>query len=215
MLAKIHYAHFGSEKCKMLARKTLFWPGMSKQIDDLVSNCDICCSYQRDNSKEPMIEKPIPKNPWEIVASDIFYLLGKRFIIVVDTYSKFVDLQHLSDLSAESTIQSLKEFFARYGVPKVLYSDSGTQYTSFKFKKFSDQWGFKHVITTPKHHQSNGLAERHIQTLKHILKKIIQKGKDKEMALLQLRNMPIGNSGITPAELMYDRKVRNLSLIHI
>ena len=95
MLAKIHYAHFGSEKCKMLARKTLFWPGMSKQIDDLVSNCDICCSYQRDNSKEPMIEKPIPKNPWEIVASDIFYLLGKRFIIRVDTYSKFIDYKNI------------------------------------------------------------------------------------------------------------------------
>lgn len=210
MLSKIHYAHFGKEKCKMLARKTVFWPGMSKQIDDVVSNCDTCCSFQRDNSKEPMIEKTIPRNPWEIVASDIFFLLGKKYIIVVDTFSKFVDIQNLNDLTTETTIQSLKEFFSRYGIPKVLYSDSGSQYKSHEFKRFSEKWGFKHVITTPKHHQSNGLAERHIQTLKRILIKIIQDGKDKEMALLQLRNMPIDKSGITPAELMFGRKVRNL-----
>lgn len=210
MLLKIRYAHFGREKCKMLARKTIFWIGMSKQIDDVVGNCDVCLGHQKDNSKEPMIEKVIPKGPWEIVATDIFFLRGKKYILVVDTYSKFIDMKILNDLSAESTIRALKEFFARYGVPKILYSDSGAQYTSWEFKKFAEQWGFMHNITSPKHHRSNGLAERHIQTIKNMLQKAIQEGKDEEMALLQLRNMPIDSSGITPAELMFNRKVRNI-----
>ena len=77
---------------------------MSKQIDDLVGNCDIYCSFQNDNSKEPMIEKTIPKNPWKIVATDIFYQLGKKFLIIVDTYSKFVEMQSLNDLSKKTTI---------------------------------------------------------------------------------------------------------------
>ena len=183
---------------------------MSKQIEDIVYNYDLCRSFQKNNTKEPMIPKEIPKEPWEIVASDIFYLLGKQFVLVVDTYSKYVEINELHDLTTESTIKSIKEIFARYGVPKILYTDSGSQYTSAKFKKFANEWGFKHQITTPKYHQSNGLAERHIQTIKRILKKIIQEGKEKEMTLLQLRNMPIDEKGTTPAELMYSRKVRNL-----
>ena len=163
ILTKIHYAHFGKEKCKALARKSLFWPGMSKQIEDMIENCNTCQSFQRNNTKEPMIKKEIPDEPWEILASDIFYLLGKHYVMIVDTYSKYIEIRDLKDLTTETTIESLKEIFARYGVPKILYSDSGTQYTSYKFKNFAGEWGLKHQVTTPKFHESNGLAERHFK----------------------------------------------------
>lgn len=68
---------------------------MSKQIADLIENYDICRGYQRANTKEPMIIKEIPKEPWEILAIDIFFLLGNRYIIVVDTYSKFIEIDKL------------------------------------------------------------------------------------------------------------------------
>lgn len=181
-----------------------------KQIEDVVNNCDICKGYQRANAKEPMLLKEIPKEPWEILATDIFYLGNRRYIMVVDTYSKYVELEMLEDMTAETSIKALKRIFSRYGIPKVLYSDSGTQYNNYKFIQFANEWSFRHVITSPKHHQSNGLAERHIQTLKRMLKKVMQEGKDKELALLQLRNIPIDDSGVTPAELLYGRQIRNL-----
>lgn len=210
MLKKIHYAHFGKEKCKALARKSIFWIGMSKHIDDLVSNCDICLSFQKDNAKEPMLKKEIPNESWEIVSSDIFYLMGEQYLIIVDTYSKYIEISKLPNQSKESVIKVLKENFARYGIPKILYTDSGPQYTSKAFLDFKKEWGFEHKITTPKHHQSNGFAERHIQTVKRILKKIIQERKDIDLALLQYRNMPFNDSNLSPAEVMYKRKVKNL-----
>lgn len=73
MLKNIHYAHFGKEKCKALARKLLYWPSMSKHIEDVIDNCDTCRSFQRSNSKEPMLRKTLPRKPWEILATDIFF----------------------------------------------------------------------------------------------------------------------------------------------
>lgn len=210
MLKKIHYAHFGKEKCKALARKSIFWIGMSKQIDDLVNNCDVCKSYQRENTKEPMLKKEIPNEAWEILSSDIFFLLGEQYLIIVDAYSKYIEISRLPDQTTESVIKILKENFARYGIPKILYTDSGPQYTSKAFWDFKKEWSFEHKITTPKHHQSNGLAERHIQTIKRVLKKIIQERKDIDLALLQCRNTPFNDSNLTPAEIMYRRKVKNI-----
>ena len=79
MLQKIQYEHFGIEKCKRLARQLLYWPGMSKQINDLVEKCDLCDQYQNANAKEPMISKQVPQNPWEILSNDLFYLLEKNY----------------------------------------------------------------------------------------------------------------------------------------
>lgn len=210
MLKNIHYAHFGKEKCKTLARKLLYWPNMPKHIEDVIDNCDTCRSFQRSNTKEPMLRKKLPRKPWEILATDIFFLLGKQYVIIVDTYSKYIEIDKLNDVKVETTIKSLKKIFAGHGIPRILYSDSGTQYSNSKFKQFANEWSFKHIMTTSIHHQSNGLAERHIQTVKRILKKIVQEGKDVDLGLLQLRNIPIDASGVIPAELLYGRRVRNI-----
>ncbi|XP_030031283.2 uncharacterized protein K02A2.6 [Manduca sexta] len=210
ILGKIHYAHLGIEKCKQLARKTIFWPNMSKEIEDLIQNCDTCKSFQNRNRKEEMIEKEIPEGPWQIVATDIFFLYRNPYILVVDAYSKFVEIEKLSSLSAQDTINSCKQIFARYGIPKLVYSDSGTQFTGLEFKKFSGSWNFEHKIVSPKHHQGNGLAERHIQTIKNILKKLIYDNKDIYLGLLLHRNTPIDNNLKTAAELMFNRNIRTI-----
>lgn len=210
MVKKVHYTHQGMEKCKALARKSIFWPGMSKQIEDVINNCDICKSYQRANTKEPLIQRELPNEPWEILATDIFFLHGKQYLIVVDMFSKYVEVEELSDLMAESTIGAMKRILSRHGVPKILYSDAGTQFTNYKFEKFANYWSFQHIKVTPKHHQSNGLAERYIQTIKKVFMKIFKEGKDKELALLHYRNTPIDSDGVTPAELLYGRQVRGI-----
>lgn len=66
---------------------------MSKQINDLVEKCDLCDRYQNANAKEPMTSKQVPQNPWEILPTDLFYLLGKNYVIVVDTYSKYIEVE--------------------------------------------------------------------------------------------------------------------------
>lgn len=84
----------------------------------------------------------------------------------MDSYSKFVEIQELSNLSAKETIDSLKHIFSRHGIPNILYSDPGTQFNSQEFRDFAKTWNFEHKLVSPKHHQGNGLAERYIQTVK-------------------------------------------------
>ncbi|CAB3989622.1 Hypothetical predicted protein [Paramuricea clavata] len=72
ILAQIHEGHLGMERSKLQARELVFWPGMSKQIEDVVSNCTTCQQLRLSNPKEPMIPHEIPQNPWQIVASDSF-----------------------------------------------------------------------------------------------------------------------------------------------
>ena len=72
MLDRIHSSYLGIVKCKSRARETLYWPGMTSQIEDLVSKCTICVMEYRQNSKEPLMETETPDRPWSIISADLF-----------------------------------------------------------------------------------------------------------------------------------------------
>lgn len=200
----------GIEKTKAFARKTVFWPGLNKQIEDMIENCNTCLSYRNKNTKEPMILKEIPSGPWEIISADIFKFKGKFYLLIVDSYSKYVEVEMLNNLHSTHIIDVLKKTFSRFGMPKEVYSDSGSQFISHVYKSFSNEWNLKFKITSPKHHEANGLAERYIETVKRMFYKIVQEKRDISLALLQYRNTPINETGATPTELLFGRSTRNL-----
>ena len=72
MLAKIHTCHLGIVKCKQRARDILFWPGMGKDIEEVVNQCEICAEHRASNPREPMAVGEIPTRPWELVLTDLF-----------------------------------------------------------------------------------------------------------------------------------------------
>ena len=84
-------------------------------------------------------------------------------MVIVDAYSKWLEV---FQTTTSNTIECLRETFARFGVPEELVSDNGTQFTSAVFKKFCLKIGIKHLTTAPYHPQSNGQAERFVDTLK-------------------------------------------------
>ena len=76
MIKRIHRGNFGIEKCKQRARDSVYWPLMSKEIEDWVSNCEICVRNLPEQTKEPMISHDIPEYPWQRVATDLFKVHG-------------------------------------------------------------------------------------------------------------------------------------------
>ncbi|XP_055871505.1 uncharacterized protein LOC129923628 [Biomphalaria glabrata] len=76
-----------------------------------------------------------------------------------------------------------------------------------KFLKFSKSWGFKHITSSPRFPQSNGTAERVIQTVKQLLNKARMSGQDPYMALLHSRNAPCPD-GPSPTRLLMGRRLR-------
>ena len=96
-------------------------------------------------------------------------------------------------------INNLKKIFARFGIPEKVVSDNGLQYSNTKnvfsnnheFKKFAEEWVFSHTTSSPEYSQSNGAAERTVQTAKRILKKAAAENKDPFQGLFKYRNTPL------------------------
>lgn len=102
----------------------------------------------------------------------------------------------------------MRKQFSRYGIPEVLVSDNGPQYSSADFKAFATAFRFTHVTSSPTYPQSNGMAERAVQTTKRLLKKAKQAGVDPHLAMLELRNTPIGTNLGSPAQILMGRRTR-------
>ena len=90
----------------------------------------------------------------------------------------------------------MKSLLAEQGVPQRVISDSGGHFSSGAFRRFSDQWCFDHVTSSPHYPQLNGHIERQVQTVKRTLKKVGFRS-DVQMALLVLRATPIYSHALT------------------
>jgi hypothetical protein len=209
ILQLIHASHQGIVKSKRLARDILFWSGMNKQIEDLVSKCTTCQSMRNALQKEPMLSTEVPNLPWEQVSTDLFEDEGKHYLATIDHFSGYLEIDELEkDLTSEEVIQKLKKVFATHGIPRAVYSDNGPQYDSREFKKFSKTWGFEHKTYSAVYPQANGMAEKAVQTAKKLVKKTKKEGTDLQLALLDLRNTPRDSEIGSPVQRCMGRRTR-------
>ena len=125
MLNKIHKAHQGADSSIRRARETLFWPGMSAAIHQTCSSCGLCLQYKSEQPTEPMESQEIPTLPWERISVDLFQLDGKTYLVTVDHYSDFIEIDWLKNTSAMAVINAMKKNFARAGIPCACVSDNG------------------------------------------------------------------------------------------
>ena len=206
MLKQVHDSHLGIVKSKQRGKESLYWPGMSKQIEDLVNDCPMCNEVDRKSPKESLISTKTPSFPWEEVASDILEFKSEHYLVVVDYFSKFIEADKLIDLSSTSTVELLKSYFGRHAIPMKLSTDNGPQYSSEEVLRFCKEYGIEHHTSSPYHPQSNSCVERAVQTVKHLWKKC----KDKHLALLDYCTTPLESCNLSPAQLLMSRRPRNL-----
>ena len=99
--------------------------------------------------------------------------------------------------------------FSRHGIPKEIVSDGGPQYSASAFKRFMREWDIEHTPSSPHYPQSNGQAERFVQTIKNTLRKACEGHEDPYLALLAINSTP-GTNGKSPAQILYNRPIRTL-----
>ena len=202
---------------KSLARAYFWLPQMDNDIVTKVRHCHTCQSNRSTPPKAPLHPWEYPSRPWARIHIDhAGPYLGKLFLIVIDAYSKWIDVFCVSSTSAVCTISKLRTLFATHGLPEQIVSDNGTGFRSAEFQQFTAQNGIKHIFTSPYHPASNGLAERAVQIFKSTISKMDGPIELRlSRFLLNYRITPQTTTELSPSQLLMGRKIRTcLDLLH-
>jgi hypothetical protein len=214
--------HPGIVKMKAVARSHFWWPNLDKDIENMSANCEPCQLVARSPPITPMQSWVWPKAPWDRIHLDFAKKDQIDYFIIVDSYSKWLEVAKMSSTTTASTIAVLQQLFARYGLPREVVSDNGPQFISKEFNTFLKSLGILQTLIPAYHPQSNGQAERTIQTFKHSLSKMQLDTTDGSTVaakvnrlLLRYRSSPHSTTGLSPAELFLGRPIRTvLELLH-
>lgn len=208
VLAILHASHPGVEKTKMIARSHVWWPGIDNDISNNVKSCTTCQAQHRAAKPVQQTPWPFPQRPWSRLHIDFGGpFLGHTFLVIVDAFSKWIEVFPVSSTSAEATISSLRTAFAQHGLPDLIVSDNGPAFTSAQYLEFLTRNGIRRMLVPPYHPASNGAAERVVQTVKNKLKKSGSGNFQTQLArfLFQYRTTPHEVTGRPPCELLTGR----------
>ena len=140
MLKKIYKAHQGSDSSLQKVQEVLFWPGMSADISQTCDPREVCAQFRVQKTKEPMKSYSVSELPWATISVNLFQLEGKNYIVIVDHYSDFIELDYLKKTNANVVIKAMKKNFARHGIPSECISDNDPQYVSYEYKLFAKEY---------------------------------------------------------------------------
>lgn len=209
-LQKNHSRHSGIEGSLRKARETVFWPGLTRDVQTYVSNCDTCNTLRWKQPKETLTAHQIPSLPWSNLGMDLFALNGTHYLISVNYW----ELDELSETTASTVIGCCKCQFSRHGIPNIVITDNGPPFSSMDFQTFSTVWDFKHLTSSPYHSQSNGKAESAVKIAKTLLRKAAHAGDDRWKAVPAWRNTPTEGLNSSPVQRLQSRRTRTLLPSH-
>ena len=218
MLDIIHEEHIGIVRMKSLARGYIWWPKLDTDLEILAKSCNNCIAFSKAPPKTPLHQWEWPDKPWDRIHIDFAGpFLGKMFLILVDSHSKWIDVSIMNSIDAEHTVNELRKIFATHGLPNKIVSDNGPTFISKTFKDFMTMNGIIHAKSSPYHPESNGLAERAVQTFKTSMLKMSKGSIEQKVTrfLIKYRSTPSTVTGLSPAELMLGRKIKTrIDLVH-
>ena len=224
ILNEMHEEHIGMCRMKALARSYAWWPNIDNEVECLVKWCEACALVKNSSPEVPLHPWKWATRPWQRIHVDFAEFKGQMFLVVIDSFSKWLDVIPMTSTTAEKTVERLRTLFSTWGIVEELVSDNGPQFVSHIFKTFMEANGIKHTLVPAYHPSSNGAAERSVAVLKKALKTQVfdakYKGKNYSLEhklsnfLLTYRNTPQTTTKESPAVLFLKRQLRSrLTLI--
>ncbi|PNX76230.1 retrotransposon-related protein [Trifolium pratense] len=203
-----------------LARKALrggfYWPTMQTDSKEHVKKCDKCQRHG-DMHLAPPNELKTLSSPWSFAWWGM-NLLGpfptaagqnKYLIVAVDYFTKWIEAEPLASISAFNVLRFFKRnILARFGIPQVVITDNGTQFTDKKVREFMAKIGTSQHFTSVEHPQTNGQAEAANRVMLRGLKRRLDEAEGKwteelHSVLWSYRTTPHSTTGETPFRLTY------------
>lgn len=179
-------AHGGYHKTVDRVRRNYYWPGMDNDVRNYVRNCEVCKSVKPTNvtQRAPMGKFREARQPWHIIYADFIGPLPKskqghcHILTVVDSLSKFVHAHPLRAATSKALIQFLENrIFLTFGVPEIVVTDNGVQFTSTEFKSFLAKYNTKQWAVSRYHPQANA-AEAANKTIETSIRAYVKDDKD-------------------------------------
>lgn len=213
VLQELHRTHIGITKMKQLARRYVYWKSIDKDIESTVRACQSCAAVRNNPARAPLHPWEEPEQNWQRIHIDYAGPFQNYFfLVIIDAKSKWAEIEPCTAApTTASTIELLKDAFARHGFPEVIVSDNATIFVSDEMRKFYAEAAIFPKYIAPGHPATNGLAERSIQTLKKRLismqnEPFSMRHKVREI-LFRYRATPLA-SGKTPADAYLHRSIR-------
>ncbi|XP_015118224.1 uncharacterized protein K02A2.6-like [Diachasma alloeum] len=212
VLSELHVTHMGIVRMKAMARSFVWWPGIDSDIDKITKTCQLCLENASNPPRSELNVWKWPEGPNQRIHIDYLQIKDKMYLVIIDSFSKWIDVKAMKDITSRRTILAMSEYFATWGFPNVLVSDNGPSLISEEFESFLKRNGILHVKTAPYHPASNGAAENVVKTFKRQFKLLQKNNTNEDVALTQVlmsyRSTPHCTTGYTPAELQTGRPMR-------
>ncbi|XP_045206992.1 uncharacterized protein K02A2.6-like [Mercenaria mercenaria] len=187
---------------------------MDRLVDDTVRNCVSCQADSQTVTPDPIKITPLPKRVFREVSVDFLgpEPNGDYFLLIICDYTLYPIVERLTTTSANAVLPRLESVFAMFGIPEILRSDSGPPFHGHLFSEFARKMGFKHRRVTPLHPQANGVAERMMASLSKAIRTAHVSGGNYRTEinefLMNYRNTSHPSTNVSPAELMFGRKLK-------
>uniref|UniRef100_A0A4W5JE97 Gypsy retrotransposon integrase-like protein 1 n=1 Tax=Hucho hucho TaxID=62062 RepID=A0A4W5JE97_9TELE len=171
--------HMGVRKTYNRILRHFFWPRLKRDVSEFIKTCHTCQLTGKPNQAI----KPVPLFPIPVLSQPFEYLIidcvgplprskkGSSYLFTVMCQTtRFPAAYPLRSITTKSVLKALTQFFSLFGIPKVIQSDQGSNFTSNLFGQVLQQLHIKHNLSSAYHAQSQGALERFHQTLKSLLR---------------------------------------------
>ena len=219
----IYSIHPGSTKMYQDLRKLFWWTRMKREIAKFVSECDTCRRVKAEHQRPAGMLQPLPIPEWKWDVINIDFVTGlprspkgnDAIWVLIDRFSK---VAHFLPVKTKLNVKQMAELYlarivSLHGIPKTIYSDRGSVFTSHFWLSFQEALGTHLSFSTAYHPQSSGQVERVNQILEDMLRAcVIAFGSNWEkclpMAEFSYNNSFQASIGMAPFELLYGRPCR-------
>lgn len=200
------------------------WPGITTDVDQLISSCEECLTF----NPGPLIQRKIEQSftastPFELIAMDTAqpdHPSGgfKYVLVVVDVLTRFVQLRALRNKSAESIGMALADIFGSFGFPASIAHDNGREFLNHVVDSLVSAIPIDQRLSSEYHPQGNGLAESFVKTTKRLLRKMCSKSHKWHVSLpfiqLAINGKQRPDVPYTPFQAMFGRNLPPLRDYH-
>ena len=214
--------HPGVKKTYDRVLRYCFWPRLKRDVSAYVKTCHTCQLTGKPNQSirpAPLCPIPVVEQPFAHLIIDCVgplpcSKLGYNYLLtVMCQVTRYPAAYPLRNISTKSVVKALTQFISVFGIPKIIQSDQGSNFTSGMFAEILQQLHIKHNKALAYHAQSQGALERFHQTLKSLLRSYCTElGCDWEEGLpwllLAAREVVQESTGFSPNDLVFGHKVR-------